>query len=201
MSSPGKPFAPACERNKHPIEACLREVLGEREQTVLELGSGTGQHAVHLAGALPQLRWQPTDLPERLAGIAQWRQESGLANVLPPLALDVLQPHWPVGAADAVFSANTAHILPWRGVEAMFTGAGRVLPSGGLFCLYGPFHRNGEPTSAGNAAFDAQLRAGGTGSGIRDLKDLRTLAQDCGLTLAEDHTMPANNALLVWRRD
>jgi cyclopropane fatty-acyl-phospholipid synthase-like methyltransferase len=194
-----KPFAPACERNKHAIEACLRALLNRPGQTVLELGSGTGQHAVHLAAALPHLQWQPSDLPERLQGIALWQEEAAQPNLRAPLALDVLEQPWPVAQADAVFSANTAHILPWSGVEAMFEGVAQMLAQEGLFCLYGPFHRGGAPTSAGNAAFDAQLRAQGTGMGIRDLSELQTLAERCALRLAEDHPMPANNALLVWR--
>jgi ubiquinone/menaquinone biosynthesis C-methylase UbiE len=199
MSAGDKPFSPACERNKHAIEDCLRGLLTKSGMTLLEIGSGTGQHAVHLAAALPHLSWQPSDLPERLPGIRLWCDEAALPNLLTPVALDVFEQPWPLAGVDAVFSANTAHIIPWAGVEALFEGVSRVLTPEGIFCLYGPFHRDGRPTSESNAAFDAQLRGQGGGMGIRDLGALQTLAEGCALQLASDHPMPANNALLVWR--
>ena len=156
---------------------------------MLEIGSGIGQHAAYFAPELPHLTWQPSDVVEQLPGIRRWGVE--------PIELDV-EKEWPRVAVDAVFSANTAHILSWPQVERMFEGVGRLLPPGGLFALYGPFHYGGRPSSESNARFDAMLRARDPASGVRNFEDLQALAQRCGLALAEDNPMPANNRLLVW---
>ena len=193
------PSAPACERNRDPILAVLRDTFANVRR-VLELGSGTGQHAAYFAPRLPGLRWQPTDLPERLSGIEAWRREAGADNMEPPIALDLLDRPWPPVAADGAFSANTAHIVSWAGVEAMFRGLAETLPSRAPFCLYGPFHYHGRPTAESNARFDEMLRARDPASGIRDIDDLVALAGRAGFRLDADHGLPANNRLLVWVR-
>lgn len=194
-----KPFAEACERNKEPILAVLREVFAN-VHTVLEIGSGTGQHAVYFAGHLPHLRWQTSDLCANHAGIAAWIADSGLPNVLAPIDLDVGDDAWMAERVDAVFSANTAHILSWRQVQSMMAGVGRVLDAGGLFCLYGPFSYGGRHTADSNEAFDRLLRARDPESGIRDADALDALALSCGLRRIGDYAMPANNRILVWEK-
>lgn len=202
-----KPYAPACERNRDPILAVLRTHFADRHR-VLEVGSGTGQHAVHFAAALPQLVWQCTDRAEHLPGIRLWLDEAGLANTPPPFALDV-GGAWPGDADaacphfDAVFSANTLHILGWTGVEAFFAGVGRVLERahGGVLAVYGPFNYGGAYTSDSNRAFDDWLRTRDPLSGIRDFEAVDALARGSALQLVADVALPANNRCLVWRRD
>jgi cyclopropane fatty-acyl-phospholipid synthase-like methyltransferase len=194
-----KPFSQACENNRRPILEVLRRYLGDGGN-VLEIGSGTGQHAVFFGAALPDLVWQCSDLPASHVGIRRWLEDAGLPNVRPPLTLDVTTTDWTVGAVDAVFSANTAHIMHWPAVCAMFAGVGRILPPGGPFLLYGPFARGGRHTSESNARFDLSLRAADPGMGVRDLDDLAREAEAAGLRLEADWAMPANNRLLVWRR-
>ena len=191
-------FSTACERNREPILAILRDTFADRTR-VLEIGSGTGQHAVFFGAALPHLIWQTSDVPQNHPSIIAWQQEAGLANVLPPLALDVNE-DWPQGPFDAVFSANTCHIMAWPEVETMFAGIGRILSTGGVVCLYGPFNDGGQFTSASNAQFDAGLKAQAPHMGIRDFEAIDALAAAQGLALQGDHAMPANNRLLVWRR-
>ena len=193
-----KPFAPACERNRDPILAVLRTQFADR-RSVLEVGSGTGQHAVHFAAALPWLTWQCADLAPQLPGIRQWLDEAGLPNTPPPLALDVCGP-WPTGPYDAVFSANILHIVGWPGVEAFFAGVGRVLGAAGMLVVYGPFNAGGDYTSASNRDFDAWLKARDPRSGIRDVEAVHALAAQAGLHTVDDVAMPANNRCLVWRR-
>jgi len=194
------PCSEACERNKEPILAVLREVFAEASQ-VLEIGSGTGQHAVHFARHLPWLEWQPTDRGESLGTLAARVRQEGPANLQEPLELDVLScVAWPATQPDAVFSANTLHIMSRDAVEAMFRGVGRVLRPGGLLAIYGPFRYGGTFTSQSNAEFDAFLRARDPDSGIRDAEAVDRLALAQGLALAADHAMPANNQLRVWRR-
>ena len=193
-----RPFAPACERNREPILGVLRTWFADC-RTVLEVGSGTGQHAVHFAAALPWLSWQCADLPEQLPGIRQWLDEAGLPNTPPPLALDVSGP-WPSGPYDAVFSANVLHIVDWPGVEAFFAGVGRVLGSAGVLVVYGPFNEGGTYTSASNRDFDAWLKARDPRSGIRDVEAVQALAAQVGLRAIGDVAMPANNRCLVLRR-
>ena len=194
------PFSEACERNKDPILAILREALAGCAD-VLEIGSGTGQHAVHFARHLPWLEWQPTDRGEYLGSLAARVRLEGPPNLRQPLELDVLADGpWPAGEADAVFSANTLHIMSWDAVEAAFRGIGALLRPGGVLAIYGPFRYGGEFTSASNAEFDAFLRARDPDSGIRDAEAVDGLARRNGLVLSDDHAMPANNQLRIWRR-
>jgi SAM-dependent methyltransferase len=195
-----KPFAESCARNREPILAVLREVFADRRQ-VLEIASGTGQHAVHFGAALPHLRWQTSELPANHDGIRAWLDEAGLANVSPPLALDVDDPVWPVAEVDAIFNANTVHIIAWPSVERMFAGIGRVLAPGGLLCLYGPFNYGGRYTAESNARFDVWLKQRDPVSGVRDFEALDALARAQGLVLQRDFDMPSDNHTLVWRRD
>lgn len=197
-----KPFADSCIENRRPILTVLRQLIAERRR-LLEIGSGTGQHAVYLAPAFPQLQWQTSDREENHPGIRQWLQDEGVENALPPLELDVLQAEWPLAESsmDAVFSANTAHIMGWDGVQSMFAGVGRVLQPQGVFLLYGPFRYRGRFTTEGNARFDQWLKSRDPHSGIRDIEALRELAAGSSMALHRDFAMPANNRLLVWRRD
>ncbi len=202
MNTPPLPYSQACENNKAPpILEKLRDVF-TAPGTVLEIGTGTGQHAEHFAAALPHLKWQPTDHPPRAAHLAVARlQQAALPNVLPILELDVNQMPWPVSACRWAFSANTAHIMAWEEVETMFQGVGACLQKdGGAFCLYGPFKHNGKFTSDSNRTFDQSLKAKASHMGIRDIEALSELAQDVGLQLHDDHAMPANNELLVFVR-
>ncbi len=195
-----KPFCEATDQNKDPILAVLRR-LWTHPARVFEVGSGTGQHAAYFASHLPHLEWQTSDLPEKLPGIRLWLEEAALPNTPPPLALDVLQSPWPALTVDGAFSANTAHILHWHQVEALFRGVGTLLRPGGLFCLYGPFSFGGRHVSESNARFDASLKARDPGMGVRDADDLRRLAQVAGMVPAETVAMPVNNHILVWRRE
>lgn len=199
-SADSKPFSEACERNKEPILGVLRQVLAHSHR-VLEIGSGTGQHAVFFAAELPHLCWQTSDLAVNHPGILAWIRASGLTNVLAPCVLDVDAPVWPARNIDAVFSANTVHIVAWPQVENLFQGVGRTLEAQGLFCLYGPFNYHGEFTSASNAQFDVWLKQRDARSGIRDFEALDRLAKLHGMTLQDDYAMPANNRILVWRKD
>ena len=194
-----KPYSEACERNRAPILKVLQEEFA-LARDVLEIGSGTGQHAVYFAQRLPYLTWQTSDVAEHHAGIAAWIADSGLANVKQPLALDVRQTPWPVAAADAIFAANTLHIMDYGCVEAFFRGVARVLAADGVLAVYGPFNYGGQFTSASNAQFDALLRARGVGSALRDFEAVDALARSAGLTLLHDVAMPANNRMLVWQR-
>jgi uncharacterized protein (DUF924 family) len=193
-----KPYSEACARNAGPILAVLERVLADAHD-VLEIGSGTGQHAAHFARALPHLRWQPSDVPAHLPGIASWRAECGAGNLAAPIVLDVDRDPWPRGAYDAVFSANTAHILSWPQVERMFARAAAALRERGLFALYGPFHYDGRATADSNARFDEALRARDPESGVRELAAITSAAREVGFELREDHALPANNRLLVFR--
>lgn len=194
-----KPFAEACEQNKQPILAVLRDQFADC-RAILEIGSGTGQHAVYFAARLPHLHWQPSDVAENLPGIRQWLAEDGGDNLADPLRLDVSTSDWPTGPYDGVFSANSVHIMSWPQVEATFAGVGRVLRPGGRFCLYGPFKYHGVHTSESNARFDIFLRQRDPQSGVRDVDDLQALAAAAGLSLIEDIEMPVNNRILVWQK-
>ncbi len=196
----GKQRAPAAERNAEPIREVLARVLPARG-LVLEIASGTGQHAVHMAGAFPDITWQASDAdPLAVESIAAWRADAGLPNLAEPIALDVLRRPWPVAAADAVVCINMIHIAPWECAVALFAGAGAVLPAGGLLYLYGPFRFHGVFTAESNAAFDASLVARDPAWGVRDLADLEPAAEAAGLALEETVAMPANNHSLVFRR-
>lgn len=194
-----KPFAPACERNKGPILDVLRRVFADAAD-VIEIGSGTGQHAVWFAAGLPHLVWRTSDLPHCHSGINAWIDDAGLDNVERPLTLDVTRRPWPLESADGAFSANTAHYMHWSEVEAMFGGVAVLLPPGARFALYGPFVRDGRHASASNAAFDRLLRTHDPGFGVRDIRDLERIAADGAMTLEEDVAMPSNNRTLVWRK-
>ena len=194
-----KPYSDACDENRDPILAVIRqEFSGCR--TILEIGSGTGQHAVYFARQLPQLTWQPSDIAGNHPGINAWRCEAGLDNLPEPLQLDVSRDDWPAAAYDGVFSANTCHIMSWGEVKAMFRGIGQVLVPGGVLCLYGPFNYHNSYTSDSNARFDAFLKSRDPASGIRNFEDLDSLAASNGMRHRQDHEMPVNNRLLVWSR-
>jgi len=194
-----KPYAQSCENNKAPILEVLRGVL-TAPCTVWEIGSGTGQHAVHFAAGLPHLRWQPTERAGYLPGIQLWLDEAGLDNVEPALALDVRDEPWPCEGIEAVFTANTLHIMSWAEVGVLFDRLDRYLLPGALLCSYGPFNRGGRYTSESNERFDHWLKARDPLSGIRDLEALVELAGRAGIELHEEHALPANNHLLVWAR-
>lgn len=197
MHASDKPYAPACDRNRDPILAVLCEHFADR-QRVLEIGSGTGQHAVYFAAALPHLVWQTSDRPEHLAGIRLWLDEAALPNTPPPLALDVNGP-WPRQRFDAAFSANTLHILSWAEVERLFAGLDTVLGATAKLVIYGPFNYGGRYTSESNAQFDRWLKSEDSRRGIRDFEAVHALAARIGLTLQEDRPMPANNRCLIWQ--
>lgn len=191
---------PAPERNKGPILEVLTRVLPARG-TVLELASGSGQHAVHFAAHLPGLRWLPSDPdPDNLASIRAWLHEAALPNLAQPIALDVLSTSWDVGTVDAVFNANLIHISPWACCAALFDGVGRHLAADGVLVTYGPYRIAGQHTSESNARFDAGLKAQDERWGVRDLADVEREAQRVGLGLVERIQMPANNLSLVFRR-
>ncbi len=194
-----KPHSEACERNRDPILKVLKEWF-IAPGTVLEIGAGTGQHAVHFARHLPHLEWIATDREENHPGIAAWIEEEGSSNLKGPLSLDVTGQSWPVEQVNYVYSANTAHIMSWPMVQSMFEGVGKVLASRGVFCLYGPFNRNGQFTSDSNRAFDESLKARDPCMGIRDDQALIALATRCGLRFAADYSMPAKNRVLVWNK-
>lgn len=232
-----KPWSPACERNRDPILAVLRERFADRRR-VLEIGSGTGQHAVHFAAALPHLIWQASDVAANLPGIRLWLDEAALPNTPAPLAFDVDEalpdvdealrdalassapapastsalPSTPTPAPqagraqlrvgfDAVFTANTLHIMSWPQVERLFAALPRLTGPGALLAVYGPFNYGGRFTSPSNAAFDAALRRDAPHRGIRDIEAVDALAQAAGFALLEDRPMPANNRCIVWQRD
>jgi cyclopropane fatty-acyl-phospholipid synthase-like methyltransferase len=193
-----KPHAPATDRNREPILSVLRERFADRRE-VLEIGSGTGQHAVYFAAALPWLRWQASDVAGNLPGISRWLDEAGLANTPAPVEVDMRRA-WPALAFDAVFSANTLHIMGWPEVQQLFVELGRRMTAGGLLTVYGPFNYGGQFTSDSNARFDASLRVGNPASGLRDFEEVNALAVHAGLVLLEDRAMPANNRCITWQR-
>ena len=192
-----KPNAPACERNREPILTVLRTFFADRRH-VLEIGSGTGQHAIHFAAALPQLVWQTSDRAENLPGVRAWLDAAQLPNTPAPLMLDVGGATWPGGPFDAVFSANTLHIMGWPEVEAFFAALPAVTTIEAKLAIYGPFNVDGRPTSDSNAAFDASLKARAPHMGIRDAAAVDDLARAAGFGLRDDVAMPANNRLRLW---
>ena len=205
----GRLDAAAFHRNHQPIWAVLQKFLTGKSGDVVELGSGTGQHVVHFAKHTPGIIWWPSDLNENhLKSIEAWRAHAALANIRPPLRIDLTDPAWcPVmhdgsgpGELLAVFCANVIHIAPWRVAEGLFAGAGRYLRSDGLLLLYGPFKRDGKHTAMSNAVFDTSLREQDTEWGVRDIADVETLAAGAGLALVETLPMPANNMILVFGR-
>ncbi len=192
-----KPYSESCDQNKFPILEVLQTEFAHAKH-VLEIGSGTGQHAVFFGEQLPNLIWQTSDRLEYHPGIQLWLKDSNLVNVLPPIELDVALDHWPQQTYDAIFSANTAHIMSTPEAEHMFNGVGNLLRPGGRFCLYGPFNYHGQYTSESNARFDQWLKQRDPNSGIKDLDDLTQWTEQSGLALAKDYEMPVNNRILVW---
>lgn len=192
-----KPWSAACERNREPIVAVLRQAFAGRCR-VLEIGSGTGQHAVHFAAAMPWLQWQCSDRADNLPGIRAWLDEAALPNLPQPLELDVAAGPWPVEKVDAIFSANTLHIMSWDEVEQLFAGIAGVLAVPGVVAIYGPFNIDGRFTSASNEAFDRSLKLAVPHRGIRDREAVAALAARHGLQLRAEHEMPANNRMLVF---
>ncbi len=194
-----KTYSQACDENKDPILHVLTKIFSG-VRTVLEIGSGSGQHAAYFARHLPHLTWYASDVAEHHPSISAWLVEAGLANTRGPLPLNVTDATWPLDSVDAVFSANTAHIMSWPEVEAMIAGVGRVLVDQGVFALYGPFNYGGAYTSASNARFDAWLKARDPASGVRHFEDIDARTRQAGLRLLKDYTMPVNNRLLAWRK-
>lgn len=192
-----KAFVQSAENNKGPILEVLRVAFADARH-VLEIGSGSGQHAAYFAAGLPHLTWQPSDFPDCHADIEAWIES--VDNASSPVSLNVDDRTWPVSECDAVFSANTAHIMHWPSVVNMFRGVARILRPAGVFALYGPFNYGGSYTSPGNERFDASLRAADPEMGIRDFEAVDALAAECGLSLVGDYAMPANNRTLVWRK-
>lgn len=189
----------ACERNKNPILEILKDVFGN-SRDVLEIGSGSGKHALYFGRNLPHLTWQPSDLEENLAAIRTQLAPGTLENVCLPVVLDVCLHPWPVTSVSAIFSANTLHIMSWESVTHFFRGAGETLQAGGVLCVYGPFRYRKEFTSESNERFDQHLRQQNPLSGVRDFEAVNQLANEHGLSFFKDYAMPANNQLLVWKR-
>jgi Protein of unknown function (DUF938) len=209
VEADGRLDAAAFHRNHQPIRAVLQQFLAGKSGDVVEAGSGTGQHVVDFARHIPEITWWPSDLnAQHLKSIAAWRAHAGLANIRPPLRIDLSDPEWCAEMHNgsgptnlqAVFCANVIHIAPWRVAEGLFAGAGRYLRAEGRLLLYGPFKRGGEHTAPSNAAFDKSLREQNAEWGVRDVDDLRKLAASAGLRLVESVEMPANNLILVFER-
>ena len=194
-----KPFSPSSERNREPILAILREAFGATRH-VLEIGSGTGQHAVHFAASLPHLTWQASDRIENHDGIRAWLSDAKLTNTPLPLTLDVTQSRWPKARFDGVFSANTLHIMGWDEVQILFRRLPEIIEPSATLAIYGPFNYGGAFTSDSNAAFDQRLKGDDPKRGIRDFEAVDALAAAAGFALRADHAMPANNRCLVWKR-
>ena len=192
--------APAALRNREPIAEVLSDWLPS-SGLVLEIASGTGEHAVHFAKALPDLQWQPSDIhPDALASVAAWHEQSGLSNLLPPLKLDAASPVWPIEGADAVLSINMVHISPWASALGLIEGSARLLAPGAPLILYGPWLKSDVPTVESNLDFDADLRRRDPEWGLRKVEDFAAAAERRGLDLIETRSMPANNMMLLLRR-
>ena len=194
-----KPFSDACEENKRPIIDVLKNYFSGTPD-VLEIGSGTGQHAVHFAEHLPDTLWHCSDVACYHNGIRAWLQDYSGTNIKGPYELDVSQTEWPIPSVAGVFSANTTHIMSWLNVQQLFAGVGTILNAQGYFCLYGPFNYQGQYTSDSNANFDRYLQQRDPLSGLRDFDELQKLAIAAGLSFVHDHEMPVNNRILVWQK-
>ena len=192
-----KPNAPSCEKNREPILDVLRQHFADRHH-VLEIGSGTGQHAIFFAEHLPHLIWHTSDRAENLPGITAWLAEAALPNTPPPLRFDV-QETWPALRYDALFSANTLHIMPWVAVESLFARLAGIMVRDAKLVIYGPFNYGGQFTSDSNASFDRRLKEEAPHQGVRDFERVHALAQGVGMELLEDRAMPSNNRCLVWQ--
>lgn len=193
------PCSPACERNKDPILGVLRTHLPEHGD-LLEVGAGTGQHAVHMAAALTGWTWHPTDMPEHLSGLAARIERAGTANLRPPQPLDIIHDAWPGAVFDAVLTVNTLHIMPAEGTPALMRGAAGALRASGWLLIYGPFRYGERHTAPSNADFDRQLRSQHSAMGIRDADEVVASANQAGFERINDHAMPANNRMLVFRK-
>lgn len=194
-----KPFSQACENNKDPILHLLQTFFADRKD-VLEVGSGTGQHAVYFAKAMPHLQWQCGDLPENHSGIQLWLDEANLSNVTAPIDTNAEKKQWGCGQFDGIFTANTLHIMSWDNVQRLFQHIDKALERQAKLSIYGPFNYDGQFTSESNANFDQWLKQRAAHQGIRDFEAIQKLANDIGLTLVADNTMPANNRLLLFQR-
>jgi cyclopropane fatty-acyl-phospholipid synthase-like methyltransferase len=194
-----KSFSEACERNKRPILSVIRPLLSDKN-SLLEIGSGNGQHAVYFAQEMPNLEWQTSDRIDNHDEINRWIDDSDCINLLRPIKLDVSRDVWPDCPYDSVYSANTAHIMSWQSVIDCFNCASKVLKEKGVFLLYGPFNYQGKYTSESNRGFDQHLKSTDPVMGIRDFEAISELASDCGLQLQKDYEMPSNNRLLCWQK-
>jgi cyclopropane fatty-acyl-phospholipid synthase-like methyltransferase len=192
------PHSDACDRNKGPILEILRREFAACTH-VLEIGSGTGQHAVHFATAMPGVVWQPSEVAEAMPALRKRIFNEGPSNLRAPVVIDVAHTPWDVRKVDGIFTANTLHIMHWPQVEAFFAGLPAISKAGAMLAIYGPFRYGGKYTSGSNDSFDTMLRARDPGSGIRDFEAVDALARAAGFTLVADHRMPANNQVLVWR--
>lgn len=196
---PLKPLAEACLRNQQPIAEKFQEILGDEKKSVLEIGSGTGQHAVYIGERLPNLLWQPSELQNALRGIEAWRNDANLKNVLPALFLDMASERWPLTENyDVIFTANTVHFVSWNHVESMLKNIAKYLNAKGLFIVYGPFNKNHQFTSEGNSSLDVWLKQRDPESGIKDKEDFKLLAHKNGLHFLKEFQMPANNFMLIF---
>jgi len=195
-----KPFSESCIQNQAEIASILIELLSDKKY-VLEIGSGTGQHAVHFAEHLPHLVWQTSDQIQYHKGIQLWLDEANLDNTKSPLTLDVSQANWPELKVDAMFSANAVHIMSWENVTDYFNKGTKLIDKKGLFILYGPFNYNGQFTSESNANFDNWLKSRDSNSGVRDFEALDELANNNHMTLKNDFEMAANNRILCWEKN
>lgn len=199
MNNQAKPYSDSCVQNQEPILEVI-EPLFRNKKNVLEIGSGTGQHAVYFADKMPHLIWQCSDQLEYHNGIKQWLADASLANTPPPIALNVSTDIWPELEVDAIFSANAVHIMSWENVKDFINNAGNLLDTGGFLVLYGPFNYNNAYTSESNARFDVWLKQRDSKSGIRDFEAVNELAQQSGLQFKDDYPMPANNRILYWEK-
>lgn len=193
------PFSEAAERNKYPIFEVIADLLRQSEK-ILEIGSGTGQHALYFAENMPHLNWCVSDRSEYICALKKQIQQAGLENISGPLELDVNRLPWPYSGVDLVYTANTLHIMDWQSVRSFFTGVDLSLNPRGYLVIYGPFKYQGEFTSASNADFDLALKIRDSQSGIRDFEEIDRLAKPIGLSLVADHSMPANNQCLIFQR-
>ena len=199
LETTNKPFSPSSEENKHVILEVIHKWLSD-SKTLLEIASGTGQHAVHFADNMPYLTWQTSDLVESHSGINLWIKESGLTNILTPLEINVSEDNWPIETYDAVYSANSFHIMSKENVMDFFSHISSILNSAGLVIIYGPFNYNGQFTSPSNENFDIWLKQRNEKSGIKDFEFCNHLALNAGLKLADDIEMPQNNRILIWTK-
>lgn len=199
-----KPYSGACDQNRGPILTVLKTLLTTEQQrdgpTVLEVGTGTGQHAVYFAEALPGVTWQCSDQQQYHQGIMMWLDEAKLPNLLPPFSLNVSENGWPQQQFDLIYSANVMHIMHWQNVVDLFTQGAKCIKPNGLMVCYGPFNFDDQYTSTSNAQFDQSLRMRDPESGIRNFEDIEKLAKEAGLIFLYNYEMPANNRLLVWQK-